>query len=85
MSTGSTDRQLFIGLLVGVSLGLASVLLFSTKRGSQLRNSLLERAKDAADQVRSLGRDPTEWSDRKSERAGRTLMARLERMRSAGL
>jgi gas vesicle protein len=85
MSTGSTDRKLFIGILVGVSVGLASVLLFSTKRGSRLRTSLVERAKDAADQVRSLGRDPDAWRDRKRERVGRTLLDQLERIRSAGL
>ncbi len=85
MSTGRPNRMLLIGLLVGAGLGFATVLLFAPRRGSGYRASLFDRARDVADQMTSIRRGPRAWHDRKTERAGRRLMDRIERIRSAGL
>ena len=83
MASGRSDRQLVVGILLGVGVGLATALLLSAGRRSRLPATLFEKARDAADRVR-IGKRQTTWRDRKTERAGKTLMARVERIRSAG-
>jgi len=84
MSSGRSDRQLLVALLVGAGVGFATALLIASGRKSRLSVTLLEKARDAADRVKIGSRRTTTWRDRKTERAGRTLMDTVERIRSAG-
>jgi gas vesicle protein len=84
MSTGKSDRQLLVALLLGAGVGFAAALLIASGRKSRIPATLFEKARDAAERVKFRSSRATTWRDRRTERAGRTLMDRVERMRSAG-
>ena len=78
MSIDDLDKKLVIGILVGAILGFASALLLAPGPRSRRRETALDR-------VASSQSVPSPRGQRKTERAGRTLMERVERIRSAGL
>ncbi len=67
--------KLILGMLVGAGLGYLSTRLLDAERKRK-------RIETAA--RRPPRRLPEQWSERKAERVGRTLMTRVERMRTAG-
>jgi len=80
----SHDRKFLTGVLVGVGMGVATALLLAPLRGPRRRLAFVERTQDVADRVTTLVRGAESWRERRTERAGRTLTTRIERMRSAG-
>jgi gas vesicle protein len=85
MAMSDTDKKIVVGVVLGVGLGLAAALLFAPQSGAGRRARLAERAREVADRVASLKQGPGSWRQRKNERARRTFMNRVERIRSAGL
>jgi len=85
MSDDSIQKKVFLGILVGVGVGFATALLLAPQQRTRLRTALLEGARDAAERVTCLARGTDVWHQRKTERQARTLVDRIERMRSAGL
>ena len=79
MAARGPDNKFLIGLVVGAGLGLVVASLFDPKRGARNRESLY------GDRVASVGSDdPESWRDRKTERVGRKLSRRIDRIRYAG-
>ena len=85
MKTGGSNRDLLVGLAIGLGLGLVAALLLDPNSGARRRTRLAEGARDIADRVASLRDGSGTWRQRKTERAARTFMNRVERIRSAGL
>ena len=85
MAMNNTDKKIVVGVVLGVGLGLAAALLLAPSSGARRRARLAERAREVADRVASLKKGPGSWRQRKNERARRTFMDRVERIRSAGL
>ena len=85
MANGGSNKDLIVGLAIGLGLGLAAALLLDPNSGARRRTRLAERARDVADRVASLRDGSGTWRQRKTERTARTFMDRVERIRSAGL
>ena len=85
MAKGGSSKPVIVGLAIGVGLGLVAALLLDPNNGARRRTRLAERARDVADRVAALGEGPATWRQRKTERARRSFMDRVERIRSAGL
>ena len=81
----TSNKKLFIGLLVGAGLGMVTAYFLSPSEGARRRAEFLEKVADICDQLRSLGRDAYDRKDLKTERACRTLLDRIERFRTAGM
>jgi len=79
MSTRGPGNKFLIGLLIGAGLGVASVLLVNSVRASRRRVSPFRTLGVTGDRLASLR------TARRAERANRTLMNRVGRIRSAGL
>ena len=85
MAKGGTNTDVIVGLAIGLGLGLAVALLLDPKSGARRRTRLAERAREIANRVAPLHKGSGTWRQRKTERAARTFMDRVERIRSAGL
>ena len=85
MAKDGFNKDLIVGLAIGLGLGLVAALLLDPNSGARRRARLADGARDVADRVASLRQGPGSWRQRKTERAARTFMDRVERIRSAGL
>ena len=79
----TVDRNFMLGLLCGASLGLAAAVLLSPRCRSRVGVIVRDGVLELADRLTSGGGEILR--NRRTERAGRTLQDRIERMRSAGL
>lgn len=79
MSSAPSENRFLLGLLVGVGIGLAVAVVAGRRRR-------LRRDADTFDEARSeAGRRASRASERRTERAGRDLMKRVDGIRSAGM
>ena len=85
MANGKSNKKLLLGLVVGAGLGVAMAYYLSPASGARRRAELLENIAEIFDRLRSPGRDASDKKDFKTERAGRTLLGRIERFRTAGM
>ena len=85
MPKGGSSKNVIVGLAIGLGLGLAAALLLDPSSGARRRTRLAERARDLANSLASPRNGPGTWRQRKTERAARTFLDRVERIRSAGL
>jgi len=85
MAKGNSNKSVIVGLAIGLGLGLAAALLLDPNSGARRRTRLAERARDIGNSLASLRNGSGTWHQRKTERAARTFLDRVERIRSAGL
>jgi gas vesicle protein len=85
VAKGGYNKDLIVGLAIGLGLGLAAALLLDPNNGARRRTLLAERTRDVVNSVVSLRNGSTTWRQRQTDRAARTFMNRVERIRSAGL
>jgi gas vesicle protein len=86
VASSVSDKKFLVGLVVGLGLGLgvAAALLISPSGGSRRRSALSHRAREVADRMSSLRFGAEARHRRRVDRAGRALMDRIDRARSAG-
>ncbi|HXV77662.1 MAG TPA: hypothetical protein VD788_15215 [Candidatus Polarisedimenticolaceae bacterium] len=84
MADEGSGQKLLIGLLVGFGLGVAAALLLAPGGGARRRAALANAAREVADRMTYVGR-PDALVEKRTSRAGRALIDRLDRARSAGL
>ena len=84
MSSGLIDKKLFCGVLIGMSVGLATALIIVSRPQPGSMRSLRDRAMDAKDRLRFGRKTGSKGQKKQFDKAGRNLMARVERMRTAG-